>query len=717
MYRPLKSCLIIISLLCLTGAANAAPAPLAFDLVENLPLAHRYRDGVLVDGASVSSLKYLRDKRRLWQGAVEVGGEPSLLPAKLSAHFWIPILGHQQGEQVLDALVYPLGRGQRVDVFVNGTKIAHEDFSETRWHSLRYTIPAELLGEGIARVRFHFRRRVEHQGVRTPAAFRALRIGAPSVDPLPTTGAPLNHLFRYKAGDTLRLPARQGVDFYLPSTGALVFQGRVTRGTVTALVQRDGRAPEPLGESSGAFSFPLQRFGVGGLRLILRSKGGPAQLTGRITGAEEPTRAQAPARPKNVLFWLIDTLRADKLSFYPYENANQRPHVHTPNLSAFAQEATIFAPFYVQGNESKASHASLFTGTYPVRHGVFNHAAQLPDELLTIAEALRRDRLRTSGFVSNGYVSDRWNFDQGFQDFKNFIREGLAHNARAVSRAAKRWLKRRGRRPFYLYLGTSDPHVTYRRHDDLIGRYDRGTYNGRYRRSVSGAELGRLKQRSTPPSERDQARVEALYENEIEFNDRYFGQVLDQLRELGVYDETLIIVSADHGDEFWEHGSCGHGHSLHQELVEVPLLIRWPGGSHAQRWAGGAEGVDLLPTLLEVFGRRRPRKLQGRSLIPFLNQPNPYPQAVIASQGHDSYTLAAGPAKVIFRGPGLVKSFHRIDDHGERQDLSDTHPVLTLSALDPLLLFIRNASRWSKTRWGSPNALLAGFPRRWADFE
>ncbi|MEE2644496.1 MAG: hypothetical protein VYD19_06140, partial [Myxococcota bacterium] len=309
--RTRSSVLLLVAALLAPLQLQAAPS-LDFNLLHNLPLAHRHQDGVLVDGASVSSLKYLRDKRRLWHGEKEIGGEPVLLPTKISANFWIPTVGQSKEGQVLDALIYPLGRGQRVDVFVNGRKIAHEDFQGERWYSLRYPIPSELLQEKITRVRFHFRRRVEREGLQVPAAFRALRVGDKQIAELPTPGVALTKRLRYRKGQQVLLPARQGLDFYIPSTGALTFSGEVTRGTLIAKVQRDGKAPVLLGESSGRFSFPLKRFGVRGLRLILRSKEGPVSLKGGIirgSSGEAPTLR----RPKNVLFWLIDTLRADKL--------------------------------------------------------------------------------------------------------------------------------------------------------------------------------------------------------------------------------------------------------------------------------------------------------------------------------------------------------------------------------------------------------------------
>ena len=344
---------------------------------------------------------------------------------------------------------------------------------------------------------------------------------------------------------------------------------------------------------------------------------------------------------------------------------------------------------------------------------MYTHEANLPESLLTIAELLKERGYFTGGFVSNGYVSDKWRFDQGFTQFQNFIREGKANNAQAVVKAATAFIKEKKGAPFYLYLGTSDPHVTYRAHKEFISSYDAGPiYKGRYEKNITGDELAKAKGAKAPPTERDRKRIEALYENEIAFNDKHFGELVKLLKAEGIYDDTMIIVSADHGDEFWEHGSCGHGHSVYEELISVPLFIRWPAGFPAGRFEAGAEGVDLLPTLMEVFGGSFPpgAAQQGRSLLPQLKAARGYPQARMASQAKDRFALTVGDAKVIFRGRAAIETYDLKADRGELTDVSGTRPILTLSVLDPMALYLARPASWSKVKWGAPNALKGQFP-------
>ena len=696
----------------LCAAENHPTVELGYDLAHNLPHAHRYDQGVIVDLSDVSAIKYLREQKNGWLYDFKHEGRSAALPQSIRADFWIPIPSEISSQALaLDVVIAPLAKKQVMDVFVGGKKIKNINFSGEGWQSVRVEIPKDAVKAEISKVKLHFRHRPEVKGGgKSPAAIRAVRIGLTSAPQLPTDEAELSELLARGSSQSVKLGAGQGLDYYIVArNGATTLKGGLSGGPMEIWTQRDGEKPKKLQSlKAGQIDLKLSS-SEGATRLMLRAGDQAVTLTGKIGGA---SAAKSPTikAPKYVVFWLIDTLRADKLPFYQVGNSNGRAKVKTPHLSAFAKESVVFEPFYVQGNESKASHASLFTGMYPAQHGVYTHEAKLPESLTTIAEMFKAKKYHTAGFVSNGYVSDKWDFDQGFETFKNFIREGVANNARAVVKSARDFIKKRKGKPFYLYLGTSDPHVTYRQHKEFIGDYYTGEYTGRYQKNITGDELGNLKKKG-PPSEKDQERIEALYENEIAFNDKYFGELVDTLKKEGIYDETLIIVSADHGDEFWEHGSCGHGHTLYQELISVPLMIRWPASlPKGTRFEAGADGVDLLPTLATLVGGSVAGELQGRDLSAQLSVKDAYPQATMASQGLEQFALTIGSAKVIYRGPGSMQAFDLKQDPKEQTDISQSHPITTLAAFDPLSLYLSRAASWQKSLFGAPNALSGSFP-------
>jgi arylsulfatase A-like enzyme len=680
-----------------------AATPIDYDLVANAPLAHTWQGGVVADAATEGFIKYTRDMYGRWKKTTE-DGRPVWLSNGVQANLWLPIGPELKGKKLaLEAVFKPIGKKQRLDVFVDNKKIASPTVTDG-FNTLRLELAAPIK-PGFAHVRLHFRRSSAYKGTKTAVGIRAVRIAEASAPALPGDEPALKALLTRFSGGTVTISEGGGLDYYVTPVKGQTLTGTTT-GDIKISARLDKGGEKALG-GGASLNINLDKVAGNAVRLMVRGKG---TLSGvKIGGGTAGT--VTVKKPKYVVFWLIDTLRADKLKFYDMPNANKRPKVKTPNLDALAKESAVFEPFYVQGNESKASHASLFTGTYPVKHGVYTEKANLKSKHTTIAEAFKKGGFKTAGFCSNGYISKKWNFTQGFDKFENFIRQGKANNAKAVSNAAIRWIDKNKDKPFYLYLGTSDPHVTYRRHKEFIGQYDKGdkSYGGRFKKNLTGGEIGKLKGRKSPPGARDRKRIEALYENEIAFNDKHFGRLVDHLKKVGIWGETMVIISADHGDEFWEHGSCGHGHSLHQELVNVPLMIRYPGVLPAGRVTNGTDGVDLLPTLQALLGQPMAKDVQGANILPYVGASKAYPTAVMASQGTGSFALAAGPAKVIMRSEKSIKAFDLNRDSAELTDVFGTKMVTTLAALDPLALYLTRKKTWTKSTWGAPNNITPAF--------
>jgi len=662
---------------------------LDYDLRANLPLAHTYRAGVVADAAQVGFVKYIRDLGRRWKLDQREDDRPVAFPPGRQAQLWLPVGPELAGRPlVVEVLIKPI-RQKRLDLFVNGKKVG-EPVLTGGWQQVRLPLPARAVKEGLAEVRLYFGKRRRRAGIRTCAAIRYVRIALASAKAAPTDEAQLATFLRpATSSGALRLPRSGGLDYYITPVKGLKLVGSASGGQVEVLLQRDGEKPQTLA-AAATLEVPLDAAAGQAVRLMLRGKGGDVTLIdGGIRGARAGARIAA-AKPKHVIFWLIDALRADKLDFYDPAGA-KRPQVKTPHIGAVAAKGVVFDPFWVNSNESKAGHASFWTGTYPAVHRVVSHRAKLRESQLTIAEAFREAGYQTAGFISNGYISRRWNFHQGFQHVTNFIREGKPNDARAVVKAAIPWINRNKDKEF-------------------IKQYDVGPpYQGPYRRYLSGNSLGKIKQSKRRPSARERARIEAIYENELAYNDKHFGRLVAHLKKLGIDQQTLIIISADHGEEFWEHGSCGHGNGLHREQVSVPLILRWPGVLPAGKVVSGHDGVDLQATLLHVLGREQPEEVQGESLLPFVGAARVYPRAMMASSESGAYALRINKVKVIARSAAAIDAYDLSSDPREQKDVSRRRPVLTLAGLDPLLIFASRPKEWRKSTWGVPNNLLSGF--------
>ncbi|MEO1083235.1 MAG: sulfatase, partial [Acidobacteriota bacterium] len=313
--------------------------------------------------------------------------------------------------------------------------------------------------------------------------------------------------------------------------------------------------------------------------------------------------------------YLIDTLRADHLGAYGY------PRNTSPHLDRFAaEEAVLFENSQAQTSWTRASVASMLTGLWSQLHGALDDPDMLAEELVTLPERLQEAGYLTAGFVSNGNAADNFGFDQGFEHFEylNQLNDGqrLAR-AHQLNDAVYAFLDahKDDPRPLFLWIHTIDPHAPYMAPEPFHSQFsDRP-------RDLEDGSIQRLIAMQTSVEPVPQAEIDHLidlYDAEIAANDAAFGDLLDQLRARGLYDQTAIAVLSDHGEEFFEHGGLQHGRTLHSDQLDTPLIVRVPGMATGLRRTETAEHVDLAPTFIELAGAPPLEKTQGQSLLPLM---------------------------------------------------------------------------------------------------
>jgi arylsulfatase A-like enzyme len=305
----------------------------------------------------------------------------------------------------------------------------------------------------------------------------------------------------------------------------------------------------------------------------------------------------------NVLLIMVDTLRADHLSCY-----GTAP-VQTPHIDQLATGGLRYANAFSQASWTRPSVATILTGLYPSSHGAVHKADRLPDRADTLAEILQRAGYRTVGFANNANVSPAFNFQQGFDDYQylapdfffgasepasqlavysglRLVRERFlarhvdVHHyyqpAEAVTAAVRGWLDRRppGKEPLFLFVHYMDPHDPYFAHP------------------FDGEGYARVANPNPPPALAEKLR--RLYAGEVAYLDEHLGALFDDLRKRGLWDQTLVVLTADHGEEFHEHGGWWHGTTLYDEQIHVPLLVK------PARFTGPGKVMDDLATSLDI---------------------------------------------------------------------------------------------------------------------
>ena len=716
----------------------------AYDLLTNRPLAHRVTFGPegrssWLDGGSFDFVRYIvGNHRQDWIVDAEVTGDDETSRAVAAVRgrrgrLTMPAYVDDAG--VIEARVYnPAAGSDSLDLRVDGHQLESASL-EPGWQRIAFE-RGDAPISADAELRFEFSNLGRIEGILSGGAFDWIRIGpeddedaeAADVEDEETgdgdeTGP---HQLVAEQEEALVLKRGQGLSWvaWLANDGLVELEigadsgcgptvelgaedddggVEVVDSTTIELVEGRGDVQttvvEPTVDASG-----LVRLDIGldadAECDVVEIETARLIRPGAIDGVPEEFEP-----PKYVVVWLIDTLRADYLPIHFDTD------VQAPNLERLADGGVSFETAYVQGTESRASHATLFTGKYPERHGVMQGGTINP--YLTILPHFFRDLdYATANLVANGYVSHLLNLDRGWDHYRNYVHEERAVDAETLLADGLTWIDERDGESFFLYLGTVDPHATYRRHDDFIGLYDDEDYQGRFRRHLSGEALGEIKAGKMELTEREKEWIVSLYKNEITYNDHVFGQLREALEEEGIWEDTLVVVTSDHGEEFWEHGSVGHGHNVHQEMVHVPLMFHYPrelpGG---QTVRSGGEVVDVVPTIRDMLGQERLDDRQGRSLLPTMyGEHGGYPAPAIATQYGLEYAIEIRDWKLLLDSSGF-ELFDRREDPLELEDVADDHPLASRWLQDGIGWFRTHRRDWDKSTWGVVNEVNSDFLR------
>ncbi len=321
---------------------------------------------------------------------------------------------------------------------------------------------------------------------------------------------------------------------------------------------------------------------------------------------ETPTVAvPKPERP-HVFLISLDTLRRDRLGLYGYDGAT------SPTLDALAAESIVFDNCFSQASYTTPAHASMFTGLYPEQHGAGHRftEATLSENAMTVAEILKAAGYRTLAVTAGGMVSGKFGFSQGFDEWNERQRAGLRSVLPEIFDA---WRRNRDA-PVFFFLHTYDIHGPYR--EPSNGSTPAAESQPQHRKSEDLRQLLKVPQLSYQKLFRfdDVEEISAAYDAGIRSVDAQLAELFGYLREIGVYDNSLIIITSDHGESLYDRGIYfGHGFTLHDEEVHVPLLIRLPGGREKGRRAEFVEHVDLLPLILDETGIDSDLELPGRN--------------------------------------------------------------------------------------------------------
>jgi arylsulfatase A-like enzyme len=432
------------------------------------------------------------------------------------------------------------------------------------------------------------------------------------------------------------------------------------------------------------------RLGVVGLTVLTLAAA--AAVAAFFLRPSPPVLASSSGQTRpNILLISIDSLRRDHLSCYGYLRQT------TPAIDALAREGVRFETVASPTTWTLPAHLTLLTSLPPEVHGVINDSLRLGPDAVSVAQVLWRQGYATAGFVSGPYLQADYGFFRGFDHYDDYTvaqptheeshrgitSPGLFH---LVSRWLQAWDDRGQPRPFFIFLHMWDVHYDYTPPPPYDALYDPD-----YAGTVTADNYEEGNEVHAGMEARDLQHVVALYDGEIRFTDEYVGRILEQLNWLGILDRTIVVVTSDHGDEFFEHGNKGHRKALYDETLLVPLVIRYPpsipAGSVVRHQV---RLMDVAPTILHLagvaplpdfgsLGRQLPQA--ERDLTPLIQDQtgeNGMPVAAYGDLHGEQFSIRTESAKFIHRAGKreTYELYNLVKDPGEQENLVDSDPAL-----------------------------------------
>ncbi|MCC6767245.1 MAG: sulfatase [Deltaproteobacteria bacterium] len=441
-----------------------------------------------------------------------------------------------------------------------------------------------------------------------------------------------------------------------------------------ALARRQPRLASPLAAVGGLIVAVLAARAVMAL-------GAPKELSAPARSA-----VGQPAKGPNVFLIVVDTLRADHLSCYGAKTNR------TPVIDGLAADGTRFGRAYAQASWTRPSFGTIFTSLYPSSHRAIHKSDALPDAVVTLAEVMQGAGYATVGFANNINVAPLFGFQQGFDQYVflepefffgatesaaqltiynqlRLIRERFVSKkkwvenyyqpADVVVKHGLDWIAARDpQRPFFMFLHFMEPHDPYFVHP----------YNGE--------AYARVANPNPDPSLAETYRD--AYDGAIRFLDGELAKFIAELKAKGLYDDAVILLTADHGEEFHEHGGWWHGTTLYDEQLAVPLIVK--AGADAPRGVvsdAAVSSLDVAPTLIRAAGLKVPQAMVGKPLGLAADAPAPRDHAFAESEleGNSLQAYRSGGMKVIHANAGNPRGlpehqlFDVVADPGEQRDL------------------------------------------------
>jgi len=696
-------------------AANAPAGPVldesgpSMNLLTSSALWHLYGQGLVIPCAGEGFRKYSQEYTNPWRGTAKLDEHVGRTLGSTAATLRFP-WNADTGEARIIVRVHGGSAGKKLSVRINGRPIKNATL-ESGWQQLTLPVPAKVLvpGENTLALAAGKKNAVFHSIDIAPGKPAE---GQEETWPAATPVARVQVAGQERDGLTgfsrLMMPVEIPQDGWLvvgtaATAGAVRFQVSVTAEDQPTKVLLDEKQ-EPGSMHERRLS--LAEFSGKLVALELSSGDGHAAWISPRILLPKATIAPRPQPARNLVMLVADALRADKLPMY----ADSR--VRTPNIVKAAQATGVsFTSTQAASPSSPPSHASIQSGCMPRVNGILGDKAKVNPGTPMVSAILAKAGMATDFIGDASFAMNRLKPVSTWNEFHMPNAEGKGGDCSAVVKQILTFADKQAGKRFFVSAVAFEAHTPYIYHEGTTEHYYDGPMDPAIGTHPDGVILtaivgGKLKM--TPER---WGQLKGLYDGEVEHFDECFGALTEGLKSRGLGDNTDIVILADHGEGFLEHGSMGHAYGNYAELTNVPLVFFLPGLGRGQKIPTVVSHTDVVPTILDVLGVEPDARVQGESLVPMILRQGPWTPRVMPSEYGRSYSLRARSLHYVVDYAGNELLYDTAADPAEKTEINTKRPLALRYFRDLAGIYLAHRAHWHEATWGTINNHRPGFGR------
>lgn len=610
------------------------------------------------------------------------------------------------------ARVHGLTAGQRVTLSLNGKSVANSTL-DASWQKVEVKVPKELLRKGENELKLHVAKAGKVGAAKSYGLWQSIELVADGG--APGYGEALQPGGMHEA-EGASLPALQGFPRMIhlvevAESAWLDFKtagpGRFAMHLVDdAGAKHDLFSHESTEASWQAHQISLADFAHQLVRIEIHTPEGGAWGNLRIALEAKSVGPAKKPKAQNLILLVVDALRSDHVPLYSTVYG-EGSAVRMPNTQSEADRgAAVFLHNQAASPSSPPSHGSIQTGMIPRVHGVDGDRGTLKANTPMISTQVAAAGLSAAYFGNNPFGMARLEAPGAWTEFHQPGMEGKSNDCTTLVKMMLAFSVKQnaaGKR-FFISSLPYETHTPYRYHKGISEHYYQGPWAPPLGQSVNGDVLSALASGKMTLSDAQWKQLKGLYRGEAEYWDQCFGQLVTGLRDAKLLDDTVLVLTSDHGEGMFEHGRMGHAFGHYRELGDVPFVVFWPAVfDGVQKLSTVTSHRDIAPTILDILGVPVDPQVQGETVLPLALRSGPWTPRVVSLEYGRSYSLRSRRYKLIADYNGLQEIYDLKSDPWEKTDVKASGLDAVRYLRDMAGFFLEYRSDWHYSDWGTLN--------------